>query len=71
MIPMTMPARAWLSPPSRPCEASMSLSALRPRAQANGETTSGSPQNINAPTRPTMPRIIDSVDCGWSGRGGA
>ncbi len=49
----------------------MSLSALRPSAQANGETSSGRPQNIKAPTRPTRPRIIDRVDCGWSGRGGA
>ncbi len=49
MMPRIMPVRAWLSPPSRPWDARISLSALWPNAQANGETTKVTPQKKNAP----------------------
>ena len=39
MMPRTFPVLAWLSPPSCPCEASISLSELRPSAHANGDSS--------------------------------
>ena len=68
MMPRIMPVRALLSPPSRPWEARISLSAPWPITHANGETTNGT-HRMNAPITPTRPSTNASVDWGWSGGG--
>ena len=62
-MPVIIPALAVPSPPSRPWEAWISLTALRPRPQAKGEITKPSPHR-KPMTRPTIPRISARFDCG-------
>ena len=68
-MPRIMPVRAWLSPPSRPWDARISLSALWPNAHANGETSHGHAAEEERPISPTRPSTSDNVAWGWSGGG--